>query len=95
LEYRQQKHSKEVDILQRRLEASEVRNEEMTMLNNDATKPLLRQIESMREKQQQSMQDWDQIEQGLQQRIKDIEREKINAAEQNNMMQSKLTDMVL
>jgi hypothetical protein len=95
LEYRQQKHSKEVDTLQRRLEASEVRNEEMTMLNNDATKPLLRQIESMREKQQQSMQDWDQIEQGLQQRIKDIEREKINAAEQNNMMQSKLTDMVL
>lgn len=95
MEYRQQKHSKEVDTLQRRLEASEVRNEEMTMLNNDATKPLLRQIESLREKQQQSMQDWDQIEQGFQQRIKDIEREKINAAEQNNMMQSKLTDMVL
>lgn len=93
LEYRQQKYRREIDTLQSRLESSEARNEEMIMMNNDATKPLLRQIESMRTQQINSTQDWDQLEEGFRVRFKDLEREKIHAMELNSSLQLKISEL--
>lgn len=94
LEYRDIKNRKETENLQKRLEAAEARNEEMTILNNEATKPLLRQIEAIREKQSQAAQDWDVLEQEFSLRITELEKEKIKAVEQNAMSLSKISELV-
>jgi hypothetical protein len=66
----------------------------MSMLNNDAAKPLLRQIDAMRDKQLQAIQDWERIETQFNFRISELEREKIQAVEQNSMSQTKVSELV-
>jgi hypothetical protein len=67
----------------------------MSMINNDSAKPLLRQIDAMRDKQLQAIQDWDRIEKQFNFRIAELEKEKIQAVEQNSMSQGKVNELVL
>jgi hypothetical protein len=44
------------------LQAAEARQEELAFMGNESAKPLLRQIESLQNQYNSSLQDWDRLE---------------------------------
>jgi hypothetical protein len=83
-----------VQFLQRNIELSELRNEEMALLNQEASKPFLRQIESMRELQNRTKIDWEYLEKGFKEKIEIAEKEAITFREKSLALETKLADFV-
>lgn len=82
MEYRQTKHKKDIEIIQSRLEAAESRNEELSISSHETSKPLIKQLESMRLNQNLASKNWEEYENQANIRCSNLERERIFAQEE-------------
>ncbi|KAI8927054.1 TATA element modulatory factor 1 TATA binding-domain-containing protein [Entophlyctis helioformis] len=81
------------NALQLRLQAADARNEDMSVIGQDATKPLLRQIESLQAQHSSALRDWEQIERTLTLRLQDVEHERAQAVESERSLKDRVMDM--
>ncbi len=58
-------HQREIASLSERLQKSESRHEDLLALGQEASKPLLRQIESIQSQYNSSLKDWEALEKNM------------------------------
>ena len=76
------------------LQKSESRHEDLSVIGHEATKPLLRQIESLQIQNNASLKNWEALEKSMNNRVKDaelgrsesIERERILKEEKQQLL---------
>lgn len=91
--WKEETHQKELASLQTRLQSAEARNEDLSMLNQDSTRPLLRQIEVLQNQHMQSAKDWEQVERSMVTRMHDVEAERARAVESERSLKDRLMDL--
>ena len=64
-----------------KLQKSESRHEDLSSLGQEATKPLLRQIESLQAQYNSSLKDWEALEKSMAERVKDSELSRSQSVE--------------
>jgi len=84
---------KENQLLQRRLQAAEDRNEELSLAVPDATRPLLRQIDSIMASHSKSIDEWTQLELALNRRLEEEEKERGKERERNSELRMENSDL--
>ena len=60
-------------MLQSRLQAAEAHQEDLSFMGQEATRPLLRQIESLQAQYSSSQKDWETLEKNMLGRVREAE----------------------
>lgn len=81
----------EIDHLQKRCQATEMRYEELVLRVPESTRPLLRQIEAMQESAAMRAEAWSGVERNLNSRVQEAEARAASAEERERAMNERLT----
>ncbi|KAI8806168.1 TATA element modulatory factor 1 TATA binding-domain-containing protein [Cladochytrium replicatum] len=84
---------KEITGLQNRLQAAEARNEELSSITQNSTKPLLRQIEMLQQQHAIAQKQWEHVEESMTIRLREMEVFRSTAAEKERAWSERLTDL--
>ncbi|CAA6671613.1 unnamed protein product [Spirodela intermedia] len=90
-DFREDMLKRDVDELQKRYQASELRYNELITQVPDSTRPLLRQIEAMQEAAARKAEAWDGVEKNLNARLESAEARAAAAEERERSMNERLT----
>lgn len=88
---REDKLRSEIDHLQKRCQATEMRYEELVMRVPESTRPLLRQIEAMQESAAMRAEAWSGVERALNSRLQEAEAKAASAEERERAMNERLS----
>ncbi|KND02786.1 uncharacterized protein SPPG_01868 [Spizellomyces punctatus DAOM BR117] len=86
---------RDIDILQQKLQAAEARNNEFYASGQDATLPLLRQIDALQSQHNSALRKWEQLERSLTMRIHEAEQQRDTATSKENNFQSRIDKLLL
>lgn len=88
---REDKLRSEIDHLQKRCQATEMRYEELVLRVPESTRPLLRQIEAMQESAAMRAEAWSGVERALNSRLQEAEAKAASAEERERAMNERLS----
>nr|KAJ3422261.1 hypothetical protein HK105_000470 [Polyrhizophydium stewartii] len=83
----------EIQAMQMRLQAAESRNEDLSVLGQDTTKPLMRQIDLLQAQHSKALKDWEAAERSLTKRLYDAEAERSAALENERLLKERLSEL--
>jgi hypothetical protein len=93
--WKEEEYNSEIQSLKARLQSAESRNEELASSVPDATRPLLRQIESLQAANNERMKVWEELERNLTSRLNESELRAQEAAERERQATDLYSEMVL
>jgi hypothetical protein len=88
--FKEDRHKKDYEELQKRYQASEHRCEELVMQVPESTRPLLRQIEAMQETNARRAEAWAAVERSLNSRLQEAETKAATAEERERSVNERL-----
>ena len=88
-------YQKEIANLNLKLQKSESRHEDLSAIGQEATKPLLRQIESLQAQYNSSFKDWEALEKSMSERVKDAELSRSASVEKTRILQEENSQLLI
>ena len=92
---KEDQYQKEIANLNEQLEKSESRMEDLSAIGQEATKPLLRQIESLQAQYNSSLKDWESLEKSMANRVKDATLGKAASVENARILQEENQQLLI
>jgi DNA repair exonuclease SbcCD ATPase subunit len=93
--WKEDQHQKEIANLNLRLQASESRMEDLSSIAQEASKPLLRQIESLQTQYNSSLKDWESLERSMANRVKDAELSRSQSVENARILKEENQQLLI
>lgn len=88
-------YQKEIASLNLKLQTAESRMEDLIAMGQDATKPLLRQLESLQAQYNSSLRDWESLENSMANRVKDAEISRAQSVENTRILKEENQELLI